>query len=270
MRPLRAAGLRVYVHAHGYDVSASLRDESTRRLYLDALPHAHGIITMSRVSRRKLLELGLPPELVQVVPYGTDVPAQPPHHAVGPEIRCIAVGRMVAKKAPLVLLEALRLALIEVPHLRLDMIGEGELLPAVEQFVRQHGMAHAVTLHGGQTNRRVLELMGQADVFLQHSMTDPRTGDEEGLPVAIIEAMANGLPVISTRHAGIAEAVDEGRTGYLVSEGDAAAMGEHIVRLARDDDLRRRMGLAGWARCREQFSWQRERDELLRVLGLSA
>jgi glycosyltransferase involved in cell wall biosynthesis len=268
IRPLRAAGLRVFVHAHGYDVSASLRDESLRRLYREALPHAHGIITMSRASRQRLLEIGLSPEMVRVVPYGTDVPSHPPDRAARPEIRCIAVGRMVAKKAPLVLLEAFRLALNEVPQLRLDVIGEGELLPAAEQSVRQNGMVHAVTLHGGQNNQRVLELMGQADIFLQHSMTDPRTGDEEGLPVAILEAMAHGLPVVSTRHAGIAEAVDEGQTGYLGSEGNAASMGERLIQLARDGDLRLRLGTAGWARCREQFSWQRERSELLMMLGL--
>ena len=65
--------------------------------------------------------------------------------------------------------------------------------------------------------------MKKAHIFLQHSVTCPITGDEEGVPVAILEAMASGLPVVSTFHAGIPEAVVDGKTGFLVSED---AMGE--------------------------------------------
>src|SRR5690606_2027114 len=97
----------------------------------------------------------------------------------------------------------------------------------------------------------------------------PGTGDEEGLPVAILEAMASGLPVVSTRHAGIPEAVIEGTTGYLVDEGDTAGMAAHVVRLARDAELRRRMGHAGWQRALQSFSWPRERARLLELLGLA-
>jgi len=126
-----------------------------------------------------------------------------------------------------------------------------------------------VTLHGAQPSDVVQTLMDQADIFLQHSMTDPETGDAEGLPVAILEAMAKGLPVVSTRHAGIPEAVEESATGYLVAEGDATEMAERIVQLAEDCDLRRRMGEDGWRRAKKYFSWERERAELLNILGLN-
>jgi glycosyltransferase involved in cell wall biosynthesis len=174
----------------------------------------------------------------------------------------------VPKKAPLVLLESFRQARAAAPQLRLDLIGDGELFAAAQQFVREHGLAGVVTLHGAQPNDRVRELMGQADLFLQHSMTDAVSGDAEGLPVAILEAMAHALPVVSTRHEGIPEAVQDGQTGLLVAESDSAAMAHAITGLARDRALRRRMGQAGWARCVELFSWQRERDELLALMGL--
>ena len=83
--------------------------------------------------------------------------------------------------------------------------------------------------------------MNGADVFVQHSITDSHTGDQEGLPVAVLEAMASGLPVVATRHAGIPEAVVEGETGYLVEEGDIGAMAGHIARLAEDHTLRSKM-----------------------------
>jgi len=108
--------------------------------------------------------------------------------------------------------------------------------------------------------------MDEADIFVQHSMTDPETGDEEGLPVAILEAMSAALPVVSTRHAGIPEAVVDGSTGYLVNEGESAAMAERLIILARNHDLREPLGAAGWARAKEHFTWDRERASLLHIL----
>lgn len=99
-------------------------------------------------------------------------------------------------------------------------------------------------------------------------MTNPDTGDEEGLPVSILEAMSYGLPVISTRHAGIPEAVVEAETGFLVEEGDCYEMSNQIVTLAQSVDLRSKFGFAGWQRARALFTWERERERLLSVMGL--
>jgi len=110
--------------------------------------------------------------------------------------------------------------------------------------------------------------MAKADIFLQHSVTDPTNGDMEGLPVAILEAMARGLPVVSTRHAGIPEQVVEEQTGILVDEGDVDGMAKGILRLAIDPSLRQRMGQAGHRRALANFMWERNRDELREVMGI--
>ena len=133
---------------------------------------------------------------------------------------------------------------------------------------QQHNLASKITLHGEQPHSRVLGLMQRADIFLQHSIVDPETGDEEGLPVAILEAMANAVPVISTRHAGIPEAVVEGTTGYLVDEMDWRSMASFIVGLALNPKHRVQLGKAGWRRANTLYSWERERTELLALLGL--
>jgi glycosyltransferase involved in cell wall biosynthesis len=112
--------------------------------------------------------------------------------------------------------------------------------------------------------------MASADLFIQHSMTDPHTGDQEGLPLAILEAMAEALPVVSTFHAGIPEAVQDGVTGFLVEPGDSTGMADRILCLADDSERRRAFGLAGHTRARNLFSWSRERTQLLHVLGLQA
>jgi glycosyltransferase involved in cell wall biosynthesis len=81
--------------------------------------------------------------------------------------------------------------------------------------------------------------------------------------------MANGLPVVSTQHAGIPEAVLNGVTGYLVEEGDVDGMARAIAELVGQPELSRRLGHAGWQRAKQYFSWQRERTQLLALLGLS-
>lgn len=268
MEAVRSVGIPFFAHAHGYDVSMTLRDPDMRRRYLQ-LNAADGIITMSEASRRRLIELGLDSAKVHSIPYGIDVPDSPVVRKQGPVFKCLAVGRMVAKKSPLLLLESFRQAIAIFPGMHLDYVGSGELLPCVKQFVSDHQLDKHVTLHGSLPNATILHMMDKADIFLQHSRTDPVTGDEEGLPVAILEAMGHGLPVISTRHAGIPEAVVEGVTGLLVDEGDTGGMAECLVQLASDAGLRGRFGLAGWQRAKERFTWQRERQELLAVLGIA-
>jgi glycosyltransferase involved in cell wall biosynthesis len=260
-------GLRFFGYAHGYDVSQVLRDPRWARMYR-RYNEAGGVIVPSRHGRDRLIETGVDPQKVHVVPSGVPVPSAPLTREETGRIRCLAVGRMVPKKAPLLTLKAFRQALGAHPQMHLDVVGDGDLLAPAAQFVHDSGLDGAVTFHGSQPNEMVNTLMREADLFLQHSITDPRTGDEEGLPTAIQEAMACGLPVVSTYHAGIPEAVDDGATGFLVREGDTDAMAERIVRLAGDRVLRQRMGEAAWRRAQERFAWPRSKAALLKILDL--
>lgn len=262
----RGLGLRFFAHAHGYDVSMHLNEPKWRDAYL-RYNDADGVITMSRASRDRLVSLGLEASRVHVIPYGVDVPAEPPLHSARRTIRCLAVGRLVPKKGPILALDAFRRAIGVHADLHLDVVGTGPLLPAVRQFVRCFSMERCVTLHGERNNEDVQQMMRDADLFIQHSIT-ASDGNQEGLPVAILEAMANGLPVVSTRHAGIPEAVADGISGYLVQEGDSAGMADCVVKLARDPDLRGAFGHAGWRAAAERFSWRQERTRLRELLGL--
>ena len=263
----RGLGIRFFAHAHGCDISQVLTDPAMTRRYL-RLEAADGIITMSDHSRQRLMGIGLSGENIHVIPYGIDVPPTAQKRQNNDVVRCLAVGRLVGKKAPLLMLEAFHRALKGYSCLRLDYVGDGDLLEEARQFVHDHRLNDHVTLHGSQSNQFVQDLMKKADIFVQHSRTDPDTGDEEGLPVAILEAMANNLPVVSTRHAGIPEAVEEGASGYLVDEGDIDGMAVHIRQLCENSTLRNQMGHTGWVRARDYFSWEQEKTALLSVLGL--
>ena len=267
LRVAQRLGIPFFGHAHGCDVSEDLRQAKWRDRYL-LYNDAGGIITMSQFSRARLAALGITGDKVHVVPYGVDVPSESLIREERDSVYCLAVGRMVSKKAPILLLDAFRRAATECPRLHLNYVGDGDLWPAAQQFVRAFNLQDRVTFYRGQTSEAVMELMRGADIFVQHSLTDPETGDEEGLPVAILEAMANSLPVVSTRHAGIPEAVSEGATGLLVDEGDSKEMAACLIALARDAKLRRTLGHAGWCVARDRFTWDRERSDLLRILGL--
>ncbi|PID57833.1 hypothetical protein CSB45_06325 [candidate division KSB3 bacterium] len=267
LEAVQESGIRFFAHAHGYDVSERLASPAWREAYR-RYNESDGVITMSQFSRKRLLELGLETSKVHVVPYGIKIPPQRSSRVSDDTVRCLAVGRMAAMKAPLITLDAFR-RMLNGKHVRLDMIGAGELFGAAQHFVQRFELYDEVWLHGGQAHETVLQYLQQADIFLQHSLTDLETGAQEGLPVAILEAMAYGVPVISTRHAGIPEAVIDGVCGYLVEEGDVQGMADRLHELVHNPDLRQKMGQAGRQRAGELFCWEKERNDMLQILGLA-
>jgi len=263
---LRGLGLRCYAHAHGYDVSAAALASRANRLLYRPLRALDGIITVSRLTRERLLgEIGLDPDRVHVVPCGVDIPPlvdRPP--AAGPVV-CLCVGRLVEKKSPLDTLRAFAHARRHGADLRLEFIGDGPLRAACERFCAERGLQPLVTFHGSRPPAFVQERLRAADMFALHSAR-AADGDEEGLPVAILEGMAHALPVVSTRHAGIPEAVTDGETGFLVAEHDWEGMGHRLLALARYPALRRNLGLAARARADAHFSAPREIARLRAIM----
>lgn len=269
-RVCRSLGIPFFLHAHGLDVTLrQLTDPACQeeyRTYADAA----GVITVSKLQKTRLIDLvGLPAEKIHVNYLGVDIPAAMPERGESDVVTCVSIGRMVAKKAPLVTLEAFRRAYQRNANLRLKYIGDGPLLEAAMQYSADHGLGGVVRFLGTQPSDVTLSHLRAADIFLLHSIVDPVTGDEEGLPVVIMEAMANGVPVVSTHHAGIPEAVEHGETGYLVAENDEAAMADHIQALARDRDLRLRLGNAAWQVAGERFDAAKSVARLRGLLGLS-
>ncbi|MFN2540427.1 MAG: glycosyltransferase [Mycobacteriales bacterium] len=260
VEPLRGSGRDVWVHGHGYDLSSRLREPWWVEQYA-ALASATGLLVPTALAAGRLAAIGLP---AHVVPYGVDVPERP--EARDPAGCTVAVvGRLVPKKAPHLTAAAFTQAAAARTDMRLEVVGEGPLEGAVRA-----ASGEAVRLHGARPPGFVQALLRRADVFAQHSVVDPETGDEEGMPIAILEAMAAALPVVSTWHAGIPEEVVHGETGLLVQEGDVGAMAEGLGRLADVPELRKAMGLAGWERARERFDWADNRRRLRTLLQLES
>ncbi|MHB9024088.1 MAG: glycosyltransferase family 4 protein [Armatimonadota bacterium] len=259
-------GIKFIAHAHGYDVSERAFSNLENRLLYRRLNAMDGIVVVSQLTKQRLIQkAGVDPSLIHVVPCCVDIPSALPTRAESDMVRCLCVGRLVEKKGPLFTLAAFREAYRQDSRLRLELIGDGPLNVACQRYCQRHNLQEVVTFHGTQPSAFVAQRLAQADIFLLHSQR-ASNGDEEGLPVAILEAMAYGLPVISTRHAGIPEAVEEGVTGYLTDERDWHAMGRYLIQLATQPAVRHALGAAGYSRAAERFSAADEIRQLREII----
>ncbi len=235
----RKADCRYFVHFHGYDASKEIRKPKTVRRYQKLFKQAEGFFAPSRFLANKLIEIGCPEDLITITPCGIEPDAFQLSDRI-PQ-RCLAVGRFVEKKAPHITISAFASAAKDWPNAHLDFIGDGPLFEDCKGYVAEHALSDKITLHGAASHQKVQGLMQKASCFLQHSVT-AADGDIEGLPVAILEAMSSGLAVVTTRHSGIPEAVEDGKHGILVDEHDAAAMETAIRTLLENQQTVEQLG----------------------------
>lgn len=219
-------GLPCFTYFRGTDASKHLKSKRMQRAYRLLMPRLAGVASVSRFLLDNLARAGIEHPNAHVIPSGVDVRLFRPGEKVSG--RCLAVGRFVEKKAPLTTLRSFAEATRSMPEARLDFIGDGPLLADAKTLAAELGVADKVTFHGAQPHGFVRERLENAQFFLQHSVT-AADGNTEGLPTAIQEAMAAGCITVSTRHAGIPEAIDEGETGFLVDERDAAGFTEAVA-----------------------------------------
>ncbi len=254
------------VHFHGYDASVREVLEEHRETYPRMFREAAAVVAVSRAMRRKLASLGAPEEKLHYNPYGIDCARFGGADPSNSPPLFVAVGRFVEKKAPQLTLRAFHEVRREEPRARLRMIGDGPLLEECRALAAELGLSNgAVEFLGAQAHARVQDEMRAARCFVQHSIEAPN-GDCEGTPVGILEAGASGLPVVSTRHAGIPDVVAEGETGFLVEERDVEGMAAHMKTLARDPKLAGRLGQNARRHIAENFSTERSDRKLWAII----
>jgi colanic acid/amylovoran biosynthesis glycosyltransferase len=226
------------------------------------------MLPISEHWRRRLLELGCPPEKVRVFRMGValDTFEFRPRRAEGAPVSLLSVGRLVEKKGFEFGLRAFAGALHAHPGLRYDIAGDGPLREPLERLARELGLAERVRFHGRLLRSEVEQLRRRANILLAPSVTDGE-GDQEGIPVVIMEAMASGIPVISTRHSGIPELVVDGETGLLAPERDAPALVAALDRLLAESELSERLARAARERVAALHDQARLNDELAQLLG---
>lgn len=234
-----ARGIPTLVTTHGGDIYA-LNNPIFLAIKKRVLSWAKAVTTVNADMIAKLESWGLPPAKLHMLPMGVSLTevAKAGASVESEPGRILVVGRLVEKKGFGVLLEALR---NHVAHRdwSLTIVGDGPLREELEQ--QAEGLPVSFT---GQLGRaEVLHEMARSSVLALPSIS-AESGDQEGLPVVLLEAAAMGCAIVASNLPGINEALTDGSTGLLVEQGDAASLGSAIDRLLSSDELRSRIGAA--------------------------
>jgi len=253
-----ALGIPIFTYFRGTDASKAIRTERMRSAYRKMMPRLTGVFSVSQFLLDNLAKHGISHPDSMVIPSGVDIRRFAPQAKV--PLSFLAVGRFVEKKAPMTTLRAFAQATADLPLARLDFIGDGPLLEPTRALAEELGIAAKLRFHGAQPHNTVRDKLMSTQFFLQHSVT-ARDGNTEGLPTAIQEAMACGCITVSTRHAGIPEAIDEGETGFLVDEHDEAGFAKAIAAAINVPDLS-----AMSARARQAAEQRFDNHVLLKLL----
>lgn len=250
------AGIPLLVYFHGFDATRAAIVKRYLLKYTELFTYASTIFVVSLPMKTKLLEWGAPAHKVVLNPCGADLNLFHSQERTETEPIVLSVGRFANTKRPDLAIKAFAKVLLTIPNSTLRMVGAGEMLAQCKQQVNDLKLNDKIHFLGVLTPTQVAHEMALARVFAQHSMTTP-DGETEGAPVAIMEAGAAGLPVVSTLHAGIPEIVEHGKTGYLVPEGDVDGMAQYLTTLLQQPDLAKEMGQAASQRVAQHFSLEK-------------
>ncbi len=247
----RMLGLPALVSLYGYDVSSFPNAfGGIGKLYMkNVFSEMDFFLAMSDDMKADAVALGAPEEKVIVHYHGINAARfsyEERSYASREHFTILCVGTLEPKKGQHHLLRAVANLRQDRPQLpiRLVFVGKGPLQDEMEQIINEHHLENCVEMAGyvPHLDGRFLAFYRNADVFVHFSSTQP-DNDKEGIPGTIVEAMASGLPVIATRHAGIPEVIDNGTHGILLDESDTEGIARSILELYESESLRRKLGM---------------------------
>lgn len=242
------------VSFHGADLSQSLKTAEFQQL----LAHTNLFLVRSESLRAALLERGCPPERIRLNRTGVPLPISCNHRVLGAvstthPLRLLQACRFVNKKGLDVTIQALALLTKWNIPVVLDLSGSGPQEKALRLLARELNLEERIRFLGFIDNPKLLRQLSNYDVFVHPSrMTD--SGDREGIPNSLLEAMAVGIPTVSTRHSGIPEVVQHGKNGVLIDHCDAELLAKAIQELAVNSELYAHISQAGYATIKNQYS----------------
>lgn len=254
----RMADLPWSFTAHGSDLhreQAMLREKVEEAAFVVAISQYNRDFILDRVGRA----LG---GKVLVVHCGVDVDRHPLAQSPQGRLEIGCIGTLHAVKGQRHLLAACAELTAMGIDWRCHLVGDGEDRPALEEQARTPALAGRVVFHGHCEREAVRAVLNRLQVVAAPSVPT-RDGRREGIPVALMEAGASGLPLVASRLSGIPELVIDGETGLLVEPGDAQGLAQALARLAREPETRARLGAAARAHVRDAFSLSQSVDRIL-------
>ena len=245
---------RLAVIFHGWDLSAYVAANGWEG-YRRAAPAIDIAIAVNRPWAERL-RANTPVRNIAVHHLGVD-PARIAFRPIPPRggrpFTVLFIGRMVEKKGLDILIAAAAQLTARGHALKVEVIGDGPEGTRLRTTASEAGLSETISFHGRQPHAVVLRMMQDSDCLALPSVT-AKDGDQEGIPVTLMEAMAAGLPVVSTFHSGIPELVSDGENGLLAPERDSGALAAAIERLIREEGLGQRLAAEGRAKIERDFN----------------
>lgn len=246
---------KLIVMFRGFDISARLKAEG-EDIYASVFDQADFFLTNCDFFRQRLLSLGAPPERTRVHYSGLNCDKfefQSRRLVPGETVRIAATGRLVEKKGLAYCIRGVAKLTERYPTVRLDIVGDGPLRAELEALIESLQIGEKVHLLGWRDEAGLIEVLSQAHLFVAPSVT-AANGNQDAPINVLKEAMAMGLPVVSTWHGGIPELVKDGVSGYLVPERDEDAIALALAKLIEQPERWPEMGKAGRAYVERYYS----------------
>jgi colanic acid/amylovoran biosynthesis glycosyltransferase len=261
-------GVPLLVTFHGFDASSLLR----KRNYMESIRHMFDYthnICVSKIMKDTLEKYGANPRKTWVHYIGVPlknftIPRRKSirvKHKMKETIRFLQVSNFVEKKGHEYTVEAFQRFLTFYSNAHLIFAGSGPLYQNIIDKSKKMGLSNKVTFVGRVVRDEAVKLMHKSDVFLHHSVT-AKNGDQEGIPTVIMEAMATGMPVVSTYHAGIPELITDGVEGLLAKEKDVKTYTQKMIDILEIGD---ELAKNGRKKIEEQFDMDKQNIRLIEI-----
>jgi len=219
------------VSFHGADVMVDMDKPAFREATTRMLEAVRLVFVRSKSLRNAVIRLGCPEGKIRIQRTGiprTEIPFRSRSWPSDGSWRFVQASRLIAKKGVGASLSAFAKFAARYPKATITIAGEGPLLPELQTQAHDLGITEKVSFRGFLSQSELRDLFYSSHIFLHPSETG-RDGNQEGVPNSMLEAMVSGLPVFATEHGGIPEAVENGVSGILVSEGDVEKLADRLL-----------------------------------------
>ncbi len=257
---------KVLTTFYGYDISQYVKHYG-EDVYTSLFNQGDMIFALSEKMKNELTQLGCSKQKVSVHRLGVDMnkfrllPRQPGNDG---KLCLLTIARLVEKKGVEYGIRAVEKAIQIYPQIEYKIVGDGPLRSVLESLINKLGAKGKIRLLGWKRQEEIVRLLRNTNILLAPSVT-AKDGDQEGTPTVLIEALAQGLPVISTHHSGIPEIVQDGKSGFLVPERDVNALTEKLIYLIEHPEIWSNMGRAGRAYVEKHYDINRLNDKLVEI-----
>jgi len=264
LRHAKKYRIPLVVTFHGYDASMMLSDENYKNRLPELFDYASAIILVSRHMIETLnLERWL--DKVKIIPCTVD----PDEFEVrdktsSNKIKILHSGRLTDKKGVPDLIRVFKNLRQKYDTIELHIVGDGKKLEECKELVQKYNLEKSVFFYGAVTHDEVKKFMSTADIFVLNSRVGDN-GDMEGTPVTLMEAMCSKVPVISTRHAGIPDVIEDGVDGLLVDERDNEGLEDALSTFIENPELRQTCSENGRNTVLQEYTVDRMKGKLQQV-----